>query len=400
VRALISSVGTRGDVQPALALALEVRALGYDVRMCVPPNFVEWAAQIGLDARPIGIEMRAPRGAVSTAPVAVPDLIADQFITIEKAAADCGVIIGAGIHQYAARSVAERDGIPCVVAAYAPVSLPSENLVPPGSADLVSDPITIRRLWDETRRGWNDRALTRVNGNRSRLGLAPIEDVLEHILDYRPWLAADATLGPAPATSGLRVVQTGAWILHDSRPLDRELEAFVEQGEPPVYIGLGSMPAPEGTSATLVAAARAAGRRAILSRGWADLDVVDIGQDCLVVGDVNQQALFPRVAAVVHHGGAGTATTAARAGTPQVALPMFSDQFYWGHRLRELGIGSTVPFRESTADKLASALRDALDPDVRTRAVDVAQKITGDGARIAARQLRALVNAGSSVATD
>jgi vancomycin aglycone glucosyltransferase len=337
---------------------------------------------------------------VSTAAVAVPDLIADQFITIEGAADGCGIIIGAGAHQYAARSVAERNGIRCVVAAYAPVSLPSENLVPPGSADISSDPITIRRLWDQTRRGWNDRALTRVNANRSRLGLDPIDDVLGHIFDSRVWLAADATLGPPPATSGLRVVQTGAWILSDSRPLDRELEAFVEQGDPPVYFGLGSMPAPEGTSARLIAAARAAGRRVILSRGWADLDMVDSAPDCILVGDVNQQALFPRIAAVVHHGGAGTTTTAARAGTPQVALPMFGDQFYWGHRLRELGIGSAVPFSESTADRLASALRDALDPSVGARAADVAKTIRGDGARIAARQLQALVNADSSVTVE
>ena len=159
-----------------------------------------------------------------------------------------------------------------------------------------------------------------------------MDDVLGHILTDRPWLAADATLAPAPSTPGMHVVQTGAWILPDSSALAPELEAFLDAGEPPVYLGFGSMPAAEGTSRTLIDAARAAGRRVILSQGWAELGLVDDAPDCLAIGDVNQQALFPRVAAVVHHGGAGTTTAAARAGVAQVAVPMFGDQFYWGRR--------------------------------------------------------------------
>lgn len=391
MRALISSVGTRGDVQPALALAVEVRAQGNDVRMCVPPNFVEWAVSLGFDAVPIGIEMRAPR-AGGAAPAAIPDLIADQFATIEAAAADCDVIIGAGLHQYAARSVAERSGIACVIAAYAPVSLPSTNLAPPGS-DATSDRKAIAELWDGVARAWNDRALARVNANRSRLGLAPIADVLRHIVSHQVWLAADTTLGPASSTPGVDVVQTGAWMLADAHALQPEVESFLEAGDSPIYIGMGSMPAPDGTSATLIGAARAVGRRLILSQGWAGLDRVDRSDDCLIVGDINQQALFPRVALAVHHGGAGTTTTAASAGTPQVALPMFGDQFYWGCRLRELGIGAVVPFSGLTIEALATAMEEALQSDVRQRAAEVAKNIIRDGAAAAARQLAAIVKA-------
>jgi vancomycin aglycone glucosyltransferase len=117
------------------------------------------------------------------------------------------------------------------------------------------------------------------------------------------------------------VQQTGAWILADRRPLSAELEAFLSAGEPPIYFGFGSTKTAQETSNTVIAAARAIGRRAIVLSGWAGLSLVDNQRDCLSVDEVNLQALFPRVAAVVHHGGAGTTTTAAKAGVPQVIVP-------------------------------------------------------------------------------
>jgi vancomycin aglycone glucosyltransferase len=384
MRILISSVGTRGEVQPAVSLALDLRALGHDVRMCVPPNFTGWAAALGLEARPVGVEMRAPRA--GAAPVLIPDLITDQFDVVGSAADDCDLIVGGGAHQYAARSIAEMRGVPYVDAVYAPISLPSPDLPPSGSVET-DGPAATLRMWDETRRAWNARALERVNTNRARLGLAPVDDVIGHILADRPWLAADATLAPVPSTPGMRVVQTGAWLFPDSSVLPPELEAFVGCGEPPVYVGLGSMPAAEGTSRALIAAVRAAGRRVILSKGWADLALIDDAPDCIAIGDVNHRRLFPRVAAAVHHGGAGTTTTVALSGVAQVAVPMFGDQFYWARRIRELGIGSAVPAATLSADALAAALREVLQPAVAARARSVSERITRHGAAIAARRL-------------
>lgn len=386
MRVLVSSVGTRGDVQPVVALALELRELGHAVRMCVPPNFTGWVDRLGFEATPIGIEMRAPRSSPEpAAPATIPDLITDQFNSILSAADSCDLIVGGGVHQYAIRSIAEMRGIPCVVAAYAPVSLPSPDLAPPGQPTESRGAEENLRMWEETKRSWNERSLERVNANRTRLGLAAVGDVLDHILAQRPWLAADATLGPS--TPGMHVVQTGAWIMHDASALAPELEAFLDDGEPPVYLGFGSMPVPEETSRTLVDAARAAGRRVILSRGWANLNLLEDAPECIAIDEVNHQALFPRVAAVVHHGGAGTTTAAARAGSPQVAVPMFSDQFYWARRIGDLGIGSTVPFAALSADALASALHAALEPAVAARARSVAGSITTDGAKVAARRL-------------
>lgn len=372
MRVLLSVVGTRGDVQPVIAIAIELRALGHDVHLCVPPNFIEWTDTLGFPSTPVGIEMRAPRSGTTAAgaPPTIPDLIADQFERIGAAAEGRDIILGANAHQYAAPSIAERRGIPYVSAVFAPTALP----------DAVNT------------RAWNERALDRVNANRARLGLAPIDDVLRHVVTGRPWLAADATLAPLPSVSGMTVTQTGAWMLDDPTPLPSEIEEFLDAGEPPVYVGFGSMPVAAGQPRLVIEAARAVGRRVIVSRGWAEIEPVDVASDCIIIGDVNQQALFPRVSAAVHHGGAGTTHTAARAGTPQVIVPMFSDQPFWASRVRELGIGTSVPIAELTTERLTSALRAVSDARVAEHASSIAGRIATDGGAVAARCLVSAVS--------
>jgi len=137
----------------------------------------------------------------------------------------------------------------------------------------------------------------------------------------------------------------------------------------------------------MIQAARALGRRAIVSRGWADLSLMDNEPDCLAIGEVNQQALFKRVAAVVHHGGAGTTTTAALAGAPQVAIPQMYDQHYWARRIQHLGIGTAHAPGTPTTDSLTSALERALHPDAVVRAQSIAAAVGRDGARDAARRV-------------
>lgn len=400
MRALLTAVGTRGDVQPALALALELRALGHEVRLCLSPNFVEWATRLGLSAVPMGVEMRVPaRGAgvptltpeeLRRLRESMPDLITDQFETIGRAAEHCDVIVGANAHQYAGPSIAERAGIGCVTAVYAPVALPSPDLAPPpppGQTPDAASAESIEQQWRNTARAWNERALGRINQNRDRLGLSPIDDVLDYVLTDHTWLAADAALAPVPDTPGRQVFQTGAWVLADASPLAPEIEAFLEQGEKPVLAGFGSMPATGDVGRLVVAAARSVGRRIIVSRGWADLAVGDVAPDGLAIDDVNHDALLPRIAAVVHHGGAGTTAAAARAGLPQVVTPMFSDQFYWARRVVDLGLGDSTPYAALTEESLAASLRRALAPEVEVRARRLAGESRRDGAVIAARRL-------------
>ena len=164
---------------------------------------------------------------------------------------------------------------------------------------------------------------------------------------------------------------------------------FLEAGDPPVYFGFGRIRAPEGLSRVMVESARALGLRAIVSRGWADLSLLDDEPDCLAIGEVNQQALFKRVAAAVHHGGSGTATAAARAGAPQVVIPQHYDQHYWAQRVHDLGIGTAHAPGTPTADSLTSALERTLQPDVAARARFIATTVRSDGAHTAALYLMA-----------
>ena len=326
MRVLLSTIGSRGDVQPLVGLAHQLVALGQQVRLCVPPDFRDWIESLGMPVTPIGPELRStgksnPMAARPTPPTPeqrrqmMAGTVTAQFETIMAAAQGCDVIVGATALQVAAPSVAEKLGLPYFFAAYCPAVLPSPQHAPPVLALLGDKPVAAAdysELWAQDARRWNDMWAPLLNPQRASLGLAPVNDVRGYILTAQPWLAADPTLGPWPDPAGQAVFQTGAWILPDARPLAPELEAFLNAGEPPVYFGFGSISAPQGLSQAMVQSARALGYRAILSRGWADLSLVDDGPDCLAIDEVNQQALFKRVAAVVHHGGAGI-TTAARA---------------------------------------------------------------------------------------
>lgn len=399
MRILLSTIGSRGDVQPLAALALALRERGQDVRLCVPPDFREWIEGMGMPVTPIGPELRSTGKADPSAPRPTPEQIrrmmegtvATQFETITSAAEGCDLIVGATALQIAAPSVAEWMGIPYVFAAYCPAVLPSRRHAPPVLAMRGDTPAPALddhgELWESDARRWNDTWAPIIDPHRESLGLAPVGDVRGHVLTASPWLAADPVLAPWPDPAADSVVQTGAWILRDERPLPDELEAFLDDGDPPVYFGFGSVRAPEGLNRAMIESARALGRRAIVLRGWADLSLVDDAPDSLAIGEVNQQALFRRVAAVVHHGGAGTTTAAARAGAPQVVIPQHYDQHYWAGRVQHLGIGAAHAPGAPTADTLTSALDKALQADVAVRARSVATKVRDDGADVAAERL-------------
>jgi vancomycin aglycone glucosyltransferase len=195
-------------------------------------------------------------------------------------------------------------------------------------------------------------------------------------------------IAPAFPAAGMKVVQTGAWFIPDQTALPEDLENFLNEGAPPIYLGFGSMRASEQAARMMIEAARALGSRSILSKGWANLMPSDTGDDCLSIGDVNHEKLFPRMAAIVHHGGAGTTTTSARAGRAQVIISHNYDQFYWAYRVQELGVGVSGLIRDDlTIDTLVQALRECLQPEVTTRAQVLAGRMELHGARIAAERL-------------
>jgi vancomycin aglycone glucosyltransferase len=396
VRVLLSTYGGRGDVEPLVALAVRLRERGAQVRVCAPPDWAERLAQSGVPLVPLGPPVRplvhgATRPSVTEVPRRAAELIAEQFDRLPAAAEGCDALVATGLFPVAAsvQSVAEKLGIRYVFAAYCPIFLPSPHRRPqplPGRPlpPDVTDPRVLNDLDIQNYRALFGGAL---NTHRASIGLPPVDNVRDHVITDRPWLAADPVLAPWQEPADLDVVQTGAWSLPDERPLPAGLEAFLDAGPPPVYVGFGSMPAPEDIARVAIEAIRAQGRRALFARGWADLAPIDHPDDCFAVGEVNQQALFRRVAAVVHHGGAGTTTTAAGAGAPQVVVPQMADQPYFAGRVADLGIGAAHDGPSPTTESLSTALSTALAPETRARAKAVAGTIRTDGATVAARLL-------------
>lgn len=244
-------------------------------------------------------------------------------------------------------------------------------------------------LWDQDARDAQEVFGEAINTHRVSIGLPPVDNVRDHVFTDRPWLASDPVLAPWQRPADLEVVQTGAWLVPDERPLPAGLSAFLDAGTPPVYVGFGSIPMrdPEDVARVSIEAVRAQGRRVIVSHGWAELALIDGQDDCFVVGEANHQALFSRVAAVVHHGGAGTTTTATWSGAPQVVVPQGGDQPYFASRVADLGIGAAHDGPTPAFESLSAALRTALTPETRASATAVAGRVRTDGAAVAARLL-------------
>lgn len=408
MRVLLSTFGSRGDVEPMAALGAALQALGAEAVVCAPPDpeFAALLTRAGVPLAPAFTPVRqwAADAMANRPPMSLPEraaiVMAAQFEAISTAAEGCDVVLTTGLFPStaAARCVAEIRGLPYIYTAYCPLFVPSEHQRPfaypahphpPGETDN-------RVLWARDIQSMNALFGGAYAGLRASLGLAPVDNVRDHVFTDRPWLASDPVLSPWEPTDLREVVQTGAWILPDDRPLPTALETFLNAGPPPVYVGFGSMPlhAFQDAARTAIGAARAQGRRVILVHGWADLALIDDRDDCFAVGDVNQQTLFSRVAAVVHHGGAGTTTAAARAGAPQVVVPQIADQPYWAGRVAALGVGAAHDGPTATVESLSAVLGTALEPEVRARAAAVAGTIRADGARVAANLLLESVRSG------
>ncbi|SOB81065.1 glycosyltransferase [Streptomyces sp. 1331.2] len=406
MRVVLSTYGSRGDVEPLAGLALRLRESGAEVKVCAPPDeeFAARLAEVGVGMVPVGQSVRAlVTGRIKgTAdfPQRAAALVEQFYEAVLAVAEPDGVVAATGLFPAVAgaQAAAEKLGARFAYIALQPTMLPSPHHRPfeypwqPYPAEVTDN----RELWELNIGTMNALFGAPVNTHRTAVGLPAVDNVRDHVLTDRPWLATDPTLDPWLPTADREVVQTGAWILPDERPLPANLEAFLTAGEAPVYVGFGSMPLGDAAGAARVAveAVRAQGRRVLLGRGWAELAGADGAcgadgasggaTDCFAVGEVNQQALFRRVAAVVHHGGAGTTTTATRAGVPQVLVPQIVDQPYWAARVADLGIGVAHDGPTPTVESLTAALRQALAPETAERAAAVAGEVRTDGTAVAA----------------
>ncbi|HTI25192.1 MAG TPA: glycosyltransferase [Kutzneria sp.] len=387
MRVVVTGFDSRGGVEPLVALAVRLRERDAEVTVCLPPDeeFERRLSGVGVRMVPFGVPVRplATKPGPPDLPRRAAEVIASQRAVLSELDADVLVATGVMPACAGARTIAEQLGARYVYATFQQLTLPSPHHPPiaypgrpfPADAD-------VEQLWDWDRDSVNLLFRDAVNNDRAHVGLPPVDDVRDYVITAKPLLAADEVLSPWRAAE-LQVVQTGAWLLPDERPLPADLLAFLDAGEPPVYVGFGSM-AMHGTDhAEVVHAVRRHGRRMVLSRGWADL--ASVGDDCFVTGEANHQALFRRSAAVVHHGGAGTTVTATWSGAPQVVVPQGADQPYWARRVAELGIGAAHDGPVPTVESLSAALGIAFDS--ADKAKEVAPLISTDGAARAAKML-------------
>ena len=378
MRIALAVDGTRGDVFPMLALGEQLRAAAHDVVICGPPDSRRDCEDRGLAFRPMGVDVHeflargAPQLAGGPLEFAVAGkryfdaTVAHQFDRLPDATSDVDLILGAGV-VFAGATAAELHGIPYRFVAYCPMMLPSSEhppfLVPVGSA-----PRWINRLlWRYLVPAFTRLVAIPINRRRRELGLAPLTDLYRALVSERPILATVSQLAPTPSDCPFEVTQIGCLHPTTGPALPEKLQAFLDAGDPPVYVGFGSMTDgdPDRTTRAVLAAVEAIGCRALISGGWAGLGAVPLPSDVMRVDTVDHNRLFERVSVVVHHGGAGTTASAARAGAPQIVVPHGADQYYWGARVHQLGLGPRpIPRARLDARRLEVALRGTLDAEI------------------------------------
>ena len=399
MRVVLSAFGSRGDVQPVLALAIGLQRAGHSVLLTAPPNLGQWVMSYGVPFQAAGVDIEVMLKEVGfNMPKALnrARMIARrQYGEHEEVMRGADAIVGAGVHG-AGRSLAELYGVPYFFALYTPQTLPSRDHSSP-LLDLGRVPRWVNALsWRVSGALCNVLYRRLVNEERAKLGLRPIVDVWDHLIGGHLIFAGVPALAPLPGDVRPGIFTSGAFVLEDPAAIDAETEAFLNHGPAPIYIGFGSMPdgRPDKTSRIIAQAVEKAGVRALVSSGWAKLGATPFSDSVCVIGPTPHSKLFPRLAGVVHHGGAGTTAAVARAGVPQFIVPHGFDQYHWGRHIHDLGIGlAPIPKPRLTVDRLAEALRSlATDSSMRQRAAAFACRLTTDGVQRAIAHIEAVVS--------
>lgn len=397
------AAGSYGDVAPYTGLGAYLRGAGHEVALAAPEAFRELVAGSGLDFRPLPVD---PRGAGAGPARGRSELLA-------RAAAFIGQL-GDGLADATAPGadllllstttaplgwhLAEAMDVPSL-GVYLQPTLPTREFPP-----VVGGGRSLGSWGNRAAGALGQRVVDRLHAEaarrmRWRLGLPALSQTARRrAVERERWPVLHGfspTVVPRPADwrEGLRVV--GNWwpYVPDDRRLPAEVEDFLREGPPPVFIGFGSMAAGQGErlSTLAVEALRRAGVRGVVQAGWAG--IAGEGDDVLTVGELPHARLFPRMAAVVHHAGAGTAAAALRAGVPSVPVPVTADQPFWAGRLARLGAATTpVRFTDLTADRLAEAVRQAVEEQwLREGAQEAARAMAEeDGAARVAEAVAAL----------
>lgn len=349
--------GSRGDVQPMLALGLGLEAVGHEALVCTSPENEAWARALGCGFAAVGEPIHGNPELAAGGLRAFNRFIGRQMEIqarhLPAMLEGCDRVLATGL-VFGVRPVAARLSIPYRFLAFSPATM----------LGTTQDGLGTRLLGWATGFGADRLYGAALNRARASLGLPRVRGVMSQLMGPDPIAATDPALTVVPAGARLRAMQTGYPSLGTDREPSDELRRFLDDGPPPLYAGFGSMPVGDGERMVgiLVAAARATRQRLVVARGWAGLPDPDSAEDCLFTDDEPHAWLFPRVRAVIHHGGAGTVATAARAGVPQVILPKAVDQFAWRANVVQLGLGPKAPMlRRVSEGSLTAAIAAVLD---------------------------------------
>ncbi|MFH0519496.1 glycosyltransferase [Streptomyces sp. M41] len=387
------TAGSRGDVAPYTGLGHALARSGHDVTVVTHGRFEALVTRAGVRFHPLPVDPRAElesargrdlhRSATGVGKlvrvVAMARALAGRMTDDMLAAGRTSdVLLLAGSTAPLGHAIAEGLALPCLDLPLQPLA-PTREFGPPmlggrswgGLGNRLAGHgvnLAIERVFSaavpeaRARLGLPRGSAGTVREGRVLHGFSPL--VVPRPRDWRPDLEV-----------------AGYWWPFDGdAELPAELRDFLDAGAPPVFVGLGSatVPDPARLSAEVVGALRRAGMRGVIQRGWGGLEAD--GDDVLTIGEVAHSVLFPRMAAVVHHCGAGTTAAGLRAGVPAVPVPIQFDEGFWGARLVALGVAPrALPLRRFSADALAAALRQATgDPSYGRRARTLADALRAE----------------------
>jgi sterol 3beta-glucosyltransferase len=398
----ILTAGSQGDTQPYVALGIELKKAGYTVRIAASEGFKDFVTRYGLDFFP----MKGDVAKLASSDVARKAMQADNPLkfflsfndkTLQGFMADMqkdfyNACVGSDAivyHPGAAigYSIAQHFKIPGILATPFPMT-PTQDY-----------PALL--FYDSVRLGRHFNVMTHrlfVNGFwlafrssirqfwKQELGSVPGGLVCpfnrQNTRRFPTVTSCSNHVFPRPSDWPEHVYNTGYWFLEDEADWQpsHDLVEFLERGEPPVYIGFGSVGNADSATQTTELAIKAltlSGRRGVLATGWNGMSNVDnLPGGIFMLDHAPHSWLFPRMAAVVHHGGAGTTHAGLRAGVPSVIIPFGNDQFAWGRRVYELGVGSrAIPRKRLTAENLAAAIEYAGTEEIKQAATDLGRKI-------------------------
>lgn len=409
MRVSIHTLGTRGDVQPFVSLALQLRSRGHDVQIAAPAQFDAFVRGHGIGFAPMPSEfldlLNTPeasdaigKGKGFSAGFKLLKKVRPMMRRLmdEELAADRAFAPNVTLYHpkaFAAPHIAEVAGIPAILASplpgFTPTAafptplLPVSNLGPLNRASHALATRSTDMMFGRDIRKWREESMGAPPRRRS-----PAPDGT--LYAYSP------SVIPVPADYGPEVLVSGYWFLDDQDwtppPTLRE---FLENGSAPIYVGFGSMPGIEPASLTrvFVEGVKLAGLRAVLATGGGALGPNVSDPSVYFLDHAPHDRLFPRMRAIVHHGGAGTTAAALRAGKAMAIMPFFGDQPFWARRMRALGVApAQIDRKRLTPESIATTLTAMTAPNLTRRAEAIAQQIASeDGTTLAAAFIEAAV---------